>query len=78
MAWILLLVPVGAILLAYLRAPLLVWTAAAAAWLTGASLHFGWSTGVNVCVALLAGVPVLLLNVVLILSSVNSKNYVLL
>jgi acyl-CoA dehydrogenase len=64
MAWILLLlVPVGAILLAYLRAPLLVWTAAAAVWLSGASLHFGWPAWVNIALALLAGVPALLLNV---------------
>lgn len=64
MNWILLLlVPVGAILLAYLRAPLLLWTAAVAAWLIGATLHSGWLAGVSVFVALLAGVPALLFNV---------------
>ncbi|MBL8476440.1 MAG: acyl-CoA dehydrogenase [Methyloversatilis sp.] len=74
MTWILLLlVPLGIVLLGYLRAPLLVCTAAAAAWLVAASLHFDWPTEVNVAVALLAGVPALLLNVTALRRAVISK-----
>ncbi|MFH1812931.1 MAG: acyl-CoA dehydrogenase [Pseudomonadota bacterium] len=74
MTWILLLlVPVGIVLLGYLRAPLLVSTAAAAAWLVAASLHFDWPVAVNVAVALLAGVPALLLNVPALRRAVISK-----
>ncbi|MCQ9374447.1 acyl-CoA dehydrogenase [Methyloversatilis sp. XJ19-13] len=74
MTWILLLlVPLGIVLLGYLRAPLLVCTAAAAAWLVAASLHFDWPTAVNVAIALLAGVPALLLNVTPLRRAVISK-----
>ncbi|WP_439535019.1 acyl-CoA dehydrogenase [Methyloversatilis sp.] len=74
MIWILLLlVPLGIVLLGYLRAPLLVCTAAAAAWLVAASLHFDWPTAVNVAIALLAGVPALLLNVPVLRRALISK-----
>jgi acyl-CoA dehydrogenase len=74
MTWILLLlVPLGIVLLGYLRAPLLAGTAAAAAWLVAASLHFDWPMVVNVAVALLAGVPALLLNVPALRRAVISK-----
>jgi acyl-CoA dehydrogenase len=74
MTWILLLlVPLGIVLLGYLRAPLLVCTATAAAWLVAASLHFDWPMAVNVAIALLAGVPALLLNVTALRRAVISK-----
>ncbi len=64
MSWILvLLLPVGAMVLAFLRAPMMAWTAALAVWLAGTSLHEGWSTTANAALLLLAGLPAVLLNV---------------
>jgi acyl-CoA dehydrogenase len=74
MTWILmLLLPLAIVLLGYLRAPLLLWTAAAVAWLVAASLHFDWPMAVDIAVALLAGVPALLLNLPPLRRAVISK-----
>lgn len=65
MTWtLLLLLPLGLLTLAYLRAPLLLITAALAAWLVAAALHFDWSVAASVTVAVLVGIPALLLNLV--------------
>lgn len=65
MTWtLLLLLPLGLIALAYMRVPLLLITAAIAAWLVAAALHFDWSVAACVAAGVLFGVPALLLNLV--------------
>jgi acyl-CoA dehydrogenase len=74
MTWmLLLLLPLAIVLLAYLRASLLLWTAVLAAWLAAVSLHAGWSMTANVVAALLAGLPALVLNVPALRRAVLSR-----
>jgi acyl-CoA dehydrogenase len=74
MTWMLiLLLPIGFLVLAYVRAPLWFCTAALAAWLAGASVHYGWPVAADVVLALLFGVPALLLNLPVLRRSVLSR-----